>query len=150
MNIMGFSVTSHTCKVLEGRGALRRGPNKPYITASRLRRGGLQSGMRETEPRFGETFVSPVLPRFGFVRPVLPIFCPVLPGFCFKICVFCPVTPGSFGFVQIRQDSFGFVRPLFAWFRASLVAMLRREERGMTCLETCQTCSGSPPAFERV
>ena len=35
---MGFSVNSPTCNVLEGRGALRRGPRKPYITASRLRR----------------------------------------------------------------------------------------------------------------
>ena len=59
--------------------------------------------------------------------PISPVFCLVLPHVCLKMPVFArfrpvlPVSPGSFGFVQICQDLFGFVRHLFAWFRPSLL-----------------------------
>ena len=99
------------------------------------------TGMTEPEPRFGETFgfalfcqgsVSfarflPVFARFlpSFAR-FRPFFAPLLPENACFLPVFAPfrpvspISPGSFGFVQIHQDSFGFVRPLFAWFRPSL------------------------------
>ena len=104
-----------------------------------------KSGITKPEPRFGETFgfalfcqgsvsfarfFARFCPFFAQFCPVSPFFCPVLPRFCLKMPVFGPVSPGfaqfrpfwpgSFGFVQIHQDSFGFVRPLFAWFRPSL------------------------------
>ena len=93
-------------------------------------RGGVP-GMTEPEPRFGETFgfalfcqgsvsFARFLPSFA---PFRPFFAPFLPeNACFLpvFARFCPVSPGSFGFVQIHQDSFGFVPSLFAWFRPSL------------------------------
>ena len=78
--------------------------------------------MTEPEPRLGETFGFALFCQgsVSFAR----FFCPFLPeNACFfaRFCPVSPVLPGSFGFVQIHQDSFGFVRPLFAWFRPSLI-----------------------------
>ena len=74
--------------------------------------------------------VSPCFARFWFHSPVfLPGFARFLPRFCLKMPVFCPFLPGSFGFVQIRQDSFGFVRTLFAWFRPSLLGTKQSQSR---------------------
>ena len=71
--------------------------------------------------------VRPVLPGFGFVRlyfarllPDFALFYPVFAWKCLFFAHFCPISPRSFGFIQLCQDLFSFVRPLFAWFRPSL------------------------------
>ena len=82
--------------------------------------------------RFRSPVFCPFLPSFALFRP---FFAPFLPGnACFLpgFARFRPVSPGSFGFVQIYQDSFGFVRPLFAWFRPSLLPT-RCMQRGLYC-----------------
>ena len=101
--------------------------------------------MTEPDPRFGETFgfalfcqdsvsfarfltaFAHFLTDFARFRPFFAPFSPFLrenswflPGFT-RFCPVLPVLPGLFSFVQIHQDSFGFVRPLFAWFRPSLI-----------------------------
>ena len=102
------------------------------------------SGSGDPEPKFGETFgfalfhqglvlfarFLPVfahfLPSFTRVRPFLPHFAPFLlknasflPVFCPFFARFCPVLPGLpglFGFAQICQNSFVFVRRAHAQF----------------------------------
>ena len=98
--------------------------------------------MTEPEPRFGETFgfalfcqgsvsFARFLPVFACFLPGFARFAPFLPENACFLPVFArfrpvlPVSPGSFGFVQIHQDLFGFVRPLFAWFRPSLISTIK-------------------------
>ena len=67
--------------------------------------------MTKPEPSFGETY------GFALCWQGLVSFAVFLPVFS------APFLPenASFGFVQIRQDSFSFVSPLFAWFQPSLI-----------------------------
>ena len=130
---------------------------KPLKVVTELLQCRCGSGMTEPEPRFGETFgfalfcqdsVSfAVFARFftGFAR-FRPFFAPFsrensrfLPGFA-RFCPVLPILPGLFGFVQIHQDSFSFVRPLFAWFRPSLFLILP-----ICCLKTLVNTNKSIP-----
>ena len=97
--------------------------------------------MPEPEPRFGKTFgfalvcQGSVLPEFARFLPRFAPFLPedacFLPGFA-RFRPVLPVSPGLFGFVQIHQDSFGFVRPLVSAITGTNIDTVKSQCTGVS------------------